>query len=129
MKPSPRAKSVGTKVTEAGFAMPEERARAAGLTYSAWVRGVLLAAGGAGLRGRSGRAAGPSVAVPVPEHRPSPIPPGGEPQLAINSSSSRSFSRRFGLGDHPSEDRFGSARGFKTRVPMRRLDICLFATR
>jgi hypothetical protein len=35
---------VGTKVSEAEFAMLEERARAAGLTLSEWVREALLSA-------------------------------------------------------------------------------------
>jgi len=35
---------VGTKVSEAEFAMLEERARANGLTLSEWVRDVLLSA-------------------------------------------------------------------------------------
>jgi hypothetical protein len=43
MKPPLRIKSVSTKVSEAEFAMLEERARAAGLTLSEWVRDVLLA--------------------------------------------------------------------------------------
>ena len=43
MKPPLRTKSVGTKVSEAEFAMLEERARANGLTLSEWVREVLLA--------------------------------------------------------------------------------------
>ncbi|WP_446743086.1 plasmid mobilization protein [Silvibacterium acidisoli] len=43
MKPPLRTKSVGTKVSEAEFAMLEERARASGLTLSEWVRDVLLA--------------------------------------------------------------------------------------
>jgi hypothetical protein len=38
MKPPLRTKSVGTKVSEAEFALLEERARAAGLTLSEWVR-------------------------------------------------------------------------------------------
>jgi hypothetical protein len=38
-----RIKSVGTKVSEAEFAVLEKRARAAGLTLSEWVRDVLLA--------------------------------------------------------------------------------------
>jgi hypothetical protein len=42
MKPPLRTKSVGTKVSEAEFAMLEERARSAGLTLSEWVRDVLL---------------------------------------------------------------------------------------
>ena len=37
---------MGTKVSEAEFALLEERARAAGLTLSEWVREVLLAAPG-----------------------------------------------------------------------------------
>jgi hypothetical protein len=44
MKPPLRTKSVGTKVSEAEFAMLEERARSSGLTLSEWVRDVLLAA-------------------------------------------------------------------------------------
>ena len=44
MKPPLRTKSVGTKVSEAEFAMLEERARANGLTLSEWVRDVLLSA-------------------------------------------------------------------------------------
>ena len=43
MKPPLRTKSVGTKVSEAEFAMLEERARGAGLTLSEWTREVLLA--------------------------------------------------------------------------------------
>jgi hypothetical protein len=43
MKPPLRIKSVSTKVSEAEFAMLEERARASGLTLSEWVRDVLLA--------------------------------------------------------------------------------------
>jgi hypothetical protein len=39
-----RTKSVGTKVSEAEFAMLEERAAASGLTLSEWVREILLAA-------------------------------------------------------------------------------------
>jgi hypothetical protein len=46
LKPPLRTKSVGTKVSEAEFALLEERARAAGLTLSEWVRDVLLAAPG-----------------------------------------------------------------------------------
>jgi hypothetical protein len=42
MKPPLRTKSVGTKVSEAEFAMLEERARSVGLTLSEWVRDVLL---------------------------------------------------------------------------------------
>ncbi|MGA8087825.1 MAG: hypothetical protein WCA10_10985 [Terracidiphilus sp.] len=44
LKPPLRTKSVGTKVSEAEFAMLEERAQTAGLTLSEWVREVLLAA-------------------------------------------------------------------------------------
>jgi hypothetical protein len=42
VKPPLRTKSVGTKVSEAEFAMLEERARGAGLTLSEWVREALL---------------------------------------------------------------------------------------
>jgi hypothetical protein len=42
MKPPLRTKSVSTKVSEAEFALLEERARTSGLTLSEWVRGVLL---------------------------------------------------------------------------------------
>jgi hypothetical protein len=42
LKPPLRTKSVGTKVSEAEFALLEERARAAGLTLSEWVREALL---------------------------------------------------------------------------------------
>ena len=44
MKPPLRTKSVGTKVSEAEFAVLEERARAAGMRLAEWVREVLLAA-------------------------------------------------------------------------------------
>lgn len=44
MKPPLRTKSVGTKVSDAEFAVLEERVRAAGLTLSEWVRETLLAA-------------------------------------------------------------------------------------
>ena len=44
MKPPLRTKSVGTKVSEAEFALLEEHAREAGLTLSEWVRDVLLSA-------------------------------------------------------------------------------------
>ena len=44
MKPPLRTKSVGTKVSEAEFAVLEEHAWLAGLTLSEWVRDVLLAA-------------------------------------------------------------------------------------
>jgi hypothetical protein len=43
MKPPLRIKSVGTKVSEAEFALLEERARGAGLTLGEWVRAALLA--------------------------------------------------------------------------------------
>ncbi|SEB44347.1 plasmid mobilization protein [Terriglobus roseus] len=43
MKPPVRTKSVGTKVSEAEFAVLDERARADGLTLSEWVRAALLA--------------------------------------------------------------------------------------
>jgi Mobilization protein NikA len=43
VKPPLRTKSVGTKVSEAEFALLEERARVAGLTLSEWVREALLA--------------------------------------------------------------------------------------
>jgi hypothetical protein len=43
MKPPLRTKSVGTKVSEAEFAMLEERARSSGLTLSEWARDMLLA--------------------------------------------------------------------------------------
>ena len=73
MKPPLRTKSVSTKVSEAEFALLEERARAAGLTLSEWVRDVLLTAPvrvRTGLRrAGAGRTAGPAVAVsesPVP---------------------------------------------------------------
>lgn len=39
-----RTKSVGTKVSEAEFAMLEKRAHSAGLTLSEWTRDALLAA-------------------------------------------------------------------------------------
>ena len=48
MKPPLRTKSVGTKVSEAEFALLEERARSSGLTLSEWVRDVLLATPEAG---------------------------------------------------------------------------------
>jgi len=44
MKPPLRTKSVGTKVSEAEFALLEERARGAGLRLAEWVRETLLAA-------------------------------------------------------------------------------------
>ena len=44
MKPPLRTKSVGTKVSEAEFALLEERARGAGLRLAEWVREALLAA-------------------------------------------------------------------------------------
>jgi hypothetical protein len=43
-KPPLRTKSVGTKVSEAEFALLEERARGAGLRLAEWVREALLAA-------------------------------------------------------------------------------------
>lgn len=46
MKPPLRTKSVGTKASEAEFAMMEECARVSGLTLSEWVRDVLLAGPG-----------------------------------------------------------------------------------
>jgi hypothetical protein len=42
MKPPLRTKSVGTKVSEAEFALLEERARGAGMRLGEWVREVLL---------------------------------------------------------------------------------------
>ena len=44
MKPPLRTKSVGTKVSEAEFALLEERARGAGLRLAEWVQEVLLTA-------------------------------------------------------------------------------------
>jgi hypothetical protein len=44
MKPPLRTKSVGTKVSEAEFALLEERARGAGMRLGEWVREALLAA-------------------------------------------------------------------------------------
>ena len=44
MKPPLRTKSVGTKVSEAEFALLEERARSAGMRLAEWVREALLAA-------------------------------------------------------------------------------------
>jgi hypothetical protein len=44
VKPPLRTKSVGTKVSEAEFALLEERARGAGLHLAEWVREALLAA-------------------------------------------------------------------------------------
>ena len=44
LKPPLRTKSVGTKVSEAEFALLEERARGAGLRLAEWVRGALLSA-------------------------------------------------------------------------------------
>jgi integrase len=44
MKPPLRTKSVGTKVSEAEFAMLEERARGSGMRLAEWVREALLAA-------------------------------------------------------------------------------------
>jgi RHS repeat-associated protein len=45
VKPPLRTKSVGTKVSEAEFALLEERARAAGMRLAEWVREVLLGTG------------------------------------------------------------------------------------
>jgi hypothetical protein len=42
LKPPLRTKSVGTKVSEAEFALLEERARGAGLRLAEWVREALL---------------------------------------------------------------------------------------
>lgn len=44
MKPPLRTKSVGTKVSEAEYALLEERARVAGMRLAEWVREVLLSA-------------------------------------------------------------------------------------
>ena len=44
MKPPLRTKSVGTKVSEAEFALLEERARGAGMRLAEWAREELLAA-------------------------------------------------------------------------------------
>jgi hypothetical protein len=44
MKPPLRTKSVGTKVSEAEYALLEERARGAGMRLAEWVREALLAA-------------------------------------------------------------------------------------
>ena len=44
MKPPLRTKSVGTKVSEAEFALLEERARVAGMRLGEWVREALLSA-------------------------------------------------------------------------------------
>ncbi|MGH9596078.1 MAG: plasmid mobilization protein, partial [Edaphobacter sp.] len=44
LKPPLRTKSVGTKVSEAEFALLEERARGAGMRLAEWVREALLAA-------------------------------------------------------------------------------------
>jgi hypothetical protein len=44
MKPPLRTKSVGTKVSEAEFALLEERARGAGMRLGEWVREALLSA-------------------------------------------------------------------------------------
>lgn len=46
MKPPLRTKSVGTKVSEAEFALLEERARGAGMRLGEWVRESLLSAPG-----------------------------------------------------------------------------------
>jgi hypothetical protein len=44
MKPPLRTKSVGTKVSEAEFALLEERARGAGMRLAEWVREALMSA-------------------------------------------------------------------------------------
>ena len=44
MKPPLSAKSVGTKVSRAEFALLEERARGAGMRLPEWVREALLSA-------------------------------------------------------------------------------------
>jgi hypothetical protein len=44
MKPPLRTKSVGTKVSEAEFALLQERARGAGMRLAEWVREALLSA-------------------------------------------------------------------------------------
>jgi hypothetical protein len=44
MKPPLSTKSVGTKVSEAEFALLEERTRGAGMRLAEWVREELLAA-------------------------------------------------------------------------------------
>jgi hypothetical protein len=44
MKPPLRTKSVGTEVSEAEFALLEERARGAGMRLGEWVREALLSA-------------------------------------------------------------------------------------
>ena len=44
MKPPERTQSVGTKVSEAEFALLEERARKAGMRLAEWVREALLSA-------------------------------------------------------------------------------------
>jgi len=44
MKPPLRTRSVGTKVSEAEFALLEERARGAGMRLGEWVREALLSA-------------------------------------------------------------------------------------
>jgi len=44
MKPPLRTKSVGTKVSEAEFALLEERARGAGMRLGEWVREALPSA-------------------------------------------------------------------------------------
>ena len=44
MKPPLRTKSVGTKVSEAEYALLEERARGAGMRLAEWVREALLSA-------------------------------------------------------------------------------------
>ena len=44
MQPLVRTKSVGTKVSEAEFALLEERARGAGMRLAEWMREALLSA-------------------------------------------------------------------------------------
>ena len=44
MKPSPSTRSVCTKVSEAEFALLEERARGAGMRLAEWFREALLSA-------------------------------------------------------------------------------------
>ena len=71
VKPPLRTKSVGTKVSEAEFALLEERARGAGMRLAEWVREALLAApvepvAGSGVdsgRWRWGGDPGPAVAA------------------------------------------------------------------
>ena len=56
-----KTKSVGTKVSEAEFALLEERARGAGMRLAEWVREALLAAPGTGRPGSVGSAAPSTV--------------------------------------------------------------------